>query len=88
MAEAYTGEVRDGVVIFDDGPPSPPTGTRVRIEPVGPSETAVADAREELFAGTRELLLSWARRAEEIAPALPADLAENHDHYAHGKPRG
>ncbi len=36
---------------------------------------------------TRAWLLAMAEDAEALAPGLPADLAEHHDHYAHGKPR-
>jgi hypothetical protein len=35
---------------------------------------------------TREWLLRLAADVERAAPQLPADLAEHHDHYAHGKP--
>jgi hypothetical protein len=31
-------------------------------------------------------LLELAAEAERVAPKLPSDLAEHHDHYAHGKP--
>lgn len=37
-------------------------------------------------ATTRDWLLALAAEAESDCPALPADLAERHDHYAHGKP--
>ncbi len=36
---------------------------------------------------TRDWLLAMAREAEDLAPDLPSDLAEHHDHYAHGTPR-
>jgi len=36
---------------------------------------------------TNDWLLALAREAEEAAPNLPVDLAEQHDHYAHGKPK-
>lgn len=36
---------------------------------------------------TRERLLAIIRQIEREAPGLPRDLAENHDFYAHGKPR-
>jgi hypothetical protein len=89
MSQIYTGEVRDdGSVVFDHGPPALlPPGTKVRIEPLSiPSEVDGGEQADPL-ARTRGMLLSWARRAEEIAPSLPCDLAQNHDHYAHGKPR-
>jgi hypothetical protein len=34
----------------------------------------------------RDWLLGLAAESEQISPDLPADLAERHDHYAHGKP--
>ena len=86
MAGTYTGEVRNGVVVFDPGAP-PPDGTKVRVEPIERSETPISGPDAESIAGTRAMLLAWARKAEETAPPLPSDLAENHDHYAHGKPR-
>ncbi len=38
------------------------------------------------LAGTRGWLLDLAAEAEGSAGVLPADLAEHHDHYAHGTP--
>ena len=61
---------------------------RVRVEAERPSPAAEL-AREDRMASTREWLLALAREAESEPEArtLPADLAEQHDHYAHGKPR-
>jgi len=39
------------------------------------------------LAATRAWLLDVAAEAERDPTPLPADLAENHDYYAHGKPR-
>jgi len=86
MAKTYTGEVRGGVVVLDPGVPLQ-EGTRVRVEPIERSEALTSGPEADPIAGTRAMLLSWARRAEETAPPLPRDLAESHDHYAHGKPR-
>jgi hypothetical protein len=86
MAETYTGEVRNGVVVFDLGAPLP-EGTRVRVEPVDRLQTLTSGSVSDPIAGTRAMLLAWARKAEEVAPPLPSDLAENHDRYAHRKPR-
>ena len=44
-------------------------------------------AEPDPLAGTRAFLMAAARDAESNAPPLPSDLAENHDVYAHGKPR-
>jgi hypothetical protein len=88
MPQTYTGEIRDGLVIFDGTPPPLPSGTRVRmqIEPIAAEGTATPD--EEVIAKTRELLLRWAKVAEATAPPMLDDMALEHDHYAHGKPRG
>lgn len=74
MAERYTGEVRNGVVVFDEGTPPPPEGTRVRVE--------AAELQRDVEA-LRDLLLSVAGKAQ----GLPPDLAEQHDHYLHGRPK-
>ncbi len=86
MSRTYTGAIRDGVVVFEGTPPPLPTGTRVRIEPIVAEEPATLEG-EAIIAGTRRLLLKWASQAEAIAPPMPADLAAEHDYYAHGKPR-
>jgi hypothetical protein len=69
----YSGQVKNGMVVFDDPPPLE-DGTVVRVEPVetpGPaSETAAK-------------LLGVAGKAKEF----PKDLARNHDHYLHGQPK-
>jgi hypothetical protein len=54
----------------------------VTVRPVTPASTADADP----LASTRQWLLALADEAEKAAPDLPSDLAERHDHYAHGKP--
>lgn len=45
------------------------------------------EPKEDLFAATRQWLLELADEAERIDHDLPADLAENLDHYLHGLPR-
>jgi hypothetical protein len=81
MADTYIGRVSNGVVV-PEGAAGLPEGTTVRVEPIAePAEATDA------LAGTRRLLLAWGRRAEAVAPPMPDDLAAEHDHYAHGKPR-
>lgn len=84
MAEAYKGHVERGIVIFDEGTPPLPEGTRVRIL----TESSPTVSGDEM-ASTRAWLLDLAREAESDTEAhrLPPDLAEHHDHYAHGKPK-
>jgi len=42
---------------------------------------------DDPLASTRSWLLALAAEAEAAKPGNPSDMAENHDHYAHGKPR-
>jgi hypothetical protein len=66
----------------------PPAGINL---PEGPIEVIVqspcsAVSQEETGVhSTQNWLLSLAAEAERLAPSLPADLAEHHDFYAHGK---
>jgi hypothetical protein len=69
----YIGQVKNGVVVFEGE--TPPDGTTVRVEPLPESPGSEAP----LHAG----LLAVAGRAKH----LPSDLARNHDHYLHGRPR-
>lgn len=66
----------DGKVITPDEPVNLPVGTplRVTIDPAS-NDPPHADLWRRLAA-----------LAEECAVDGPADLAERHDHYAHGKP--
>ena len=73
MAETYMGQVQNGVVVFDEGTPTLPEGTKVRVEP------KVAEAGLELS----EILLEFAGKAQ----GLPSDMAAQHDHYLHGRPK-
>lgn len=66
MAETYAGEVKGGVVVFDEGAPRPPEGTRVRVAPSGPSHPIPTLA--ERYANIIG-----------IAEGLPPDMAQGHD---------
>lgn len=74
MSQTYLGEVQNGVIVLEAGTPPLPEGTKVQVEPVDMGE-AVRDLSRILlgFAGTVE--------------GLPADMAEQHDHYLHGTPK-
>ena len=52
----------------------------VTVRPVAANGSASASS-------TRDWLLELAKESERLAPNLPSDMAERHDHYAHGKPR-
>jgi len=54
----------------------------VTIRPLQPPTTTASDAPSS----ARAWLLACAAEAEQSAPNLPCDLAEHHDHYAHGTP--
>ncbi len=84
-----TTELRFFAFVGEDGVIRPPVGVSV---PGGEVEVTVRAAlassdQEDIMAETRAMLLALAAEAERIAPALPSDMAENHDFYAHGKPR-
>ena len=68
---SYTGTIENGVVKL---PPEADLadGTRVRIEPV-----------EE----DRRSLVEKLRAIAQAMPDMPADWAEQHDHYIHGTPK-
>ena len=75
-------------VIGDDGVIRAPSGT---ILPQGAVQVVVRS--HERSPGERNddptfgWLLPMARAAEASSTRLPADLAQQHDHYAHGKPK-
>jgi hypothetical protein len=66
-----TGTIRDGVVVLDEGQ-TLPDGIKVQVLPPSDDRTPTLAERLLRHAGT--------------VPGLPADMAENHDHYAHGAP--
>jgi len=69
----YTGKIRDGVVVFEGGPPLK-NGTLVAVEPIEQmGDSATLGQRLNRFAGS--------------AKGLPKDLARNHDYYLHGRPK-
>jgi hypothetical protein len=69
----YHGRVQNGQIVLDEAA-SLPEGAAVRVEVIDgvPSEQTIWEKLLEL-AGTVE--------------GLPADLAENHDHYLYGSPK-
>jgi hypothetical protein len=78
MAETYSGEVRNGSVVFDGGVPPLLEGARLRIEVV----EAIGEGDE-----ATPTLADRLRSVIGAAKGLPADLAEQHDHYIHGTPK-
>lgn len=71
----YLGHVSNGSIKLDDSV-CLPEGAPVRVELLNDPSTGEADA------ALTAMLLRHAGKGKD----LPADLAANHDHYAHGKP--
>ena len=73
---SFEGTVIDGKVVFDT-PSEFPEGTRVEVSlpsaPSNPPQAAPLGKRLNRLAG--------------LATDLPADFADEHDHYIHGTPR-
>lgn len=69
----FTATVENGKVVVP-AEVSLPSGTKVRVETI------------EAWPG-EEALGQKLRALDGIATGLPKDLAENHDHYLHGKPK-
>jgi hypothetical protein len=69
---AYRGHIEGNIVVFDDKV-SLPEGTIVSVEPVEAARLMTLAERHKDIIG--------------IAPDLPCDMADNHDHYIHGTPR-
>jgi hypothetical protein len=74
-------------VVNDDQVIRPPAGVQL---PQGEVEVLVrlveSPGDTQRLTSTRNWLLALATEAEQAKPDLPADLAQRHDHYAHGKP--
>ena len=71
-AMTYRGHVKKGVVVLDE-PVKLPEGAAVRVELAAPDDERTLAERLKDVIG--------------IVKGLPSDLARNHDHYAHGKPK-
>jgi hypothetical protein len=68
----YRGHVENGVVVLDE-PAALAEGTEVAVEPIG------AEVRPTLAERFKDVIGS--------VSDLPADMAEQHDHYIHGTPK-
>ena len=71
----YRGHVKNGVVVLDKDVRLP-DGVEVKVETVEPVEDTPRKTLAERF-----------RNVIGVADDLPADMAENHDHYIHGTPK-
>lgn len=74
--------------IGPDGLIHPPEGV---VLPEGEFEVSVRSQMKEADVDSKRPTLQWlldlADEAEADRPNLPSDMAENHDHYAHGAPK-
>ncbi len=68
---AYRGHIENGFVVFDESV-SLPEGAKVSVEPVTEPRLTLAERFKDVIGCISD---------------LPADMAENHDHYIHGTPR-
>jgi hypothetical protein len=71
----YQGHVRNGVVVFD-GPQAPPEGATVEV-------AVLSDEQAQQTQSLHEFLLEFAGTID----GLPSDMAAQHDHYLHGRPK-
>jgi len=75
----YYGHVRNGVIVLD-GPTFPPEGAIVSVRVLKGRSSARPKAKP----------LSFYERYKDVigkGKGLPSDLAKNHDHYLHGRPK-
>jgi hypothetical protein len=71
---SFIGTVAEnGSVVLPPDAKLPP-GSQVRVEPLPAQQH-------------HESVWDVLKRFEGTAKGMPSDLAENHDHYAHGKPK-
>ena len=70
------GHILNGTVVLDE-PVKLPDGTSVEVDV---RALAAGDEAPTLYERLADVI--------GIAPALPTDMAENHDHYIHGTPKG
>jgi hypothetical protein len=71
-AMTYRGHIENGLVVFDEQVVLP-EGTEVRVEMIS------SEGRTTLFERFKDVI--------GCISDLPADMAENHDHYIHGTPK-
>jgi hypothetical protein len=77
---AYKGHVRNGVVVLDE-PAELEDGEEVSVRPLRDRGAAATEERQipTLYERLKNIIGK--------AKGLPPDLARNHDHYLHGRPK-
>ena len=76
---SVTGKIKNGVVVLPPGTEFP-EGAEVKVETVEPASAAQSQPPPSTL-GRRLRVFSGA------AKRLPPDMARNHDHYLHGRPK-
>jgi hypothetical protein len=74
----YRGQVKNGQIVLEDNVILP-EGTAVTVQPEA-STSPAAEPQGRTFFERFENVIGMAKD-------LPADFAEQHDHYIHGTPR-
>jgi len=75
----YRGRVKNGVIVLDP-PGSLPEGAEVEVSAKEADNTSTIAGQEK----SATTLYDRYKDFIGIIEALPADMAENHDHYIHG----
>ena len=75
----YRGKVKNGVVVLDE-PSALPEGAEVSVRPLKASRRRASRVRQRSLYERFKPFIG-------IAKGLPPDLAKNHDHYLHGRPK-
>ncbi len=73
---------KDELIRVPEGLEVPPGLYRVTISSLAP-KTPMEPTNKRPF----EYMIEIAEEARRLNPDLPCDMAENHDHYAHGAPK-
>jgi len=74
----YRGHMENGVIVLNP-PADLPEGIEVEVRVVGEGGEPLADETPTLYEQLKDVI--------GIADGLPSDLARNHDHYLHGRPK-
>ena len=74
------------IIRIPAGTSLPQGAVEVSVRPLVNENFELPANGSDPLAPTRSWLLELAAAAELMDPDLPQDLAERHDHYAHGKP--
>lgn len=76
----YNGHIHNGAIVLDEASTLPEgAAIRVVVLPQVTSEAPAVDPVPSLFDRYKDVI--------GIADGLPEDLALNHDHYLHGRPK-